>query len=138
MKYRLHYIKYAMVLYHTSLVGIAVLAYFTATVEAAPPRAIVMMLGDDYGYHNVGFAHGPSPGNPEMRFVSQYPAALVCDQTTSTDTMGSYDVGHHIWMHSPSRASFWIGITSTSAFMLITHYPAGVEMPTGKGQKQSP
>ena len=34
---------------------------------AAAPRAIVLMLGDDYGYGNVGFAHGPNPGNPESR-----------------------------------------------------------------------
>ena len=25
------------------------------------------MLGDDYGYANVGFPHGPNPGNPEAR-----------------------------------------------------------------------
>ena len=31
------------------------------------PRAIILMLGDDYGFGNVGFAHGPSPGNPESR-----------------------------------------------------------------------
>eukprot|EP01079_Euglenida_sp_SAG-EU17-18_P004395 gene4395-798_t len=35
---------------------------------ADPPKAIIMMLGDDYGYANVGFAHGPlKQGNPEMR-----------------------------------------------------------------------
>jgi hypothetical protein len=34
---------------------------------AAPPKAIIWMLGDDYGYANVGFAHGPNPGNPEAR-----------------------------------------------------------------------
>ena len=31
------------------------------------PKAIVLMLGDDYGYNNVGFAHGPADGNPEMK-----------------------------------------------------------------------
>ena len=36
---------------------------------AAPPKAIVLMLGDDYGYNNVGFAHGPlGAGNPEMKY----------------------------------------------------------------------
>jgi arylsulfatase A-like enzyme len=36
---------------------------------ATRPKAIVLMLGDDYGYNNVGFAHGPdgNNGNPEMR-----------------------------------------------------------------------
>ena len=34
----------------------------------APPRVIVFSLADDYGYNNVGFAHGPlNKGNPEMR-----------------------------------------------------------------------
>lgn len=33
-----------------------------------PPKVIILMLGDDYGYHNVGFDHGPQEGgNPEMR-----------------------------------------------------------------------
>jgi arylsulfatase B len=36
-------------------------------LAASPPRAIVLMLGDDYGYGNVGFPHGPSAGNPESR-----------------------------------------------------------------------
>ena len=32
------------------------------------PRVIVFSLADDYGYNNVGFAHGPlNKGNPEMR-----------------------------------------------------------------------
>ena len=26
-----------------------------------------MAPADDYGYANVGFAHGPNPGNPEVR-----------------------------------------------------------------------
>ena len=26
-----------------------------------------MASADDYGYANVGFAHGPNPGNPEVR-----------------------------------------------------------------------
>ena len=48
----------------------ALLAF--ASAAAAPPKAIVLMLGDDYGYNNVGFAHGPrgegyGDGNPEMR-----------------------------------------------------------------------
>jgi len=43
-----------------------------AGAASAPPKAIVLMLGDDYGYNNVGFAHGPrgedfGDGNPEMR-----------------------------------------------------------------------
>jgi arylsulfatase A-like enzyme len=33
--------------------------------DAARPKAIILMLGDDYGYNNVGFAHGPANGNPE-------------------------------------------------------------------------
>ena len=42
---------------------------FAMCTAAAPrPKAIVLMLGDDYGYNNVGFAHGPlNKGNPEMR-----------------------------------------------------------------------
>ena len=33
-----------------------------------PPKAVIFMLGDDYGYDNVGFAHGPlQAGNPEMK-----------------------------------------------------------------------
>ena len=33
-----------------------------------PPKAIILMLGDDYGYDNVGFAHGPlMAGNPEAK-----------------------------------------------------------------------
>lgn len=32
------------------------------------PIAILLMLADDYGYNNVGFAHGPlEQGNSEMR-----------------------------------------------------------------------
>ena len=43
-----------------------------ALAVAGPPKAIVLMLGDDYGYNNVGFAHGPlAAGNPEMRLRSQ-------------------------------------------------------------------
>ena len=38
-----------------------------AAAAAAKPEAIVLMLGDDYGFGNVGFAHGPSLGNPESR-----------------------------------------------------------------------
>ena len=35
---------------------------------ATPPRVIIFSLGDDYGFNNVGFDHGPlSKGNPEMR-----------------------------------------------------------------------
>jgi leishmanolysin-like peptidase len=51
-----------------SLLGSCILA------APAPPKAIVLMLGDDYGYNNVGFAHGPTGAdypqggaNPEMR-----------------------------------------------------------------------
>lgn len=29
-----------------------------AMAIATPPKAIILMLGDDYGYTNVGFAHG--------------------------------------------------------------------------------
>eukprot|EP00949_MAST-11_sp_MAST-11-sp1_P005247 g5247.t1 len=35
--------------------------------NAKKPRAIVLMLADDFGYNNVGFSHGPAPGNPEVR-----------------------------------------------------------------------
>ena len=40
--------------------------------QSLPPKVIILMLGDDYGYNNVGFSHGPSGhdfghGNPEMR-----------------------------------------------------------------------
>ena len=43
-----------------------------AMKSALPPKVIILMLGDDYGYNNVGFSHGPSGhdfghGNPEMR-----------------------------------------------------------------------
>ena len=38
-----------------------------ASAAATPPKAIIWMLGDDYGYANVGFPHGPNPGNPEAR-----------------------------------------------------------------------
>ena len=31
---------------------------WVAMAIAAPPKAIILMLGDDYGYTNVGFAHG--------------------------------------------------------------------------------
>ena len=31
-----------------------------SAVAAPPPKAIILMLGDDYGYGNVGFAHGTS------------------------------------------------------------------------------
>ena len=34
----------------------------------APPRVVILALGDDYGFNNVGFPHGPlNAGNPEMR-----------------------------------------------------------------------
>jgi hypothetical protein len=34
----------------------------------APPRVIIFSLGDDYGFNNVGYEHGPlSKGNPEMK-----------------------------------------------------------------------
>ena len=35
--------------------------------RASKPKVIITSLADDYGYHNVGFAHGPSPSNPEAR-----------------------------------------------------------------------
>ena len=38
-----------------------------SNAAATPPKAIIWMLGDDYGYANVGFPHGPNPGNPEAR-----------------------------------------------------------------------
>ena len=38
-----------------------------AAPAGKPPRAIVLMLGDDYGFGNDGFAHGPSLGNPKSR-----------------------------------------------------------------------
>jgi arylsulfatase A-like enzyme len=48
------------------------------------------MLGDDYGYANVGFAHGPNPGNPEMRtptMDSLVEEGLLLElATTSTST----------------------------------------------------
>ena len=47
------------------------LALIVCTAQAAtvhPPKAIVLMLGDDYGFTNVGFAHGPlQAGNQEMK-----------------------------------------------------------------------
>ena len=53
-----------------SLLTLTTLA--VAQAAAAPPKVIILMLGDDYGYNNVGFAHGPKGsdfghGNPEMR-----------------------------------------------------------------------
>ena len=67
--------------------ALALLVAPPAYAAAKPPKAIIWMLGDDYGYANVvvhavlvrrgvrrardggvrGFAHGPNPGNPEMR-----------------------------------------------------------------------
>ena len=47
-----------------------ILAALAMSVGAlgAPPKATILMLGDDYGYSNVGFAHGPlGTGDPEMR-----------------------------------------------------------------------
>ena len=50
----------------------ATLPHLLAAAAPAPPRVIILMLGDDYGYNNVGFSHGPKGpnyghGNPEMR-----------------------------------------------------------------------
>jgi arylsulfatase B len=51
-----------------ALCALAVFAASTSLGSAAPPKAIILMLGDDYGYDNVGFAHGPlKQGNPEMK-----------------------------------------------------------------------
>ena len=39
-----------------------------AGVACAPPRVIIVALGDDYGFNNVGYPHGPlNAGNAEMR-----------------------------------------------------------------------
>jgi hypothetical protein len=46
---------------------LAAQAALLVSASADAPRAVVWMLGDDYGYAGVGFAHGPNPGNPEMR-----------------------------------------------------------------------
>lgn len=61
-------------------------AVTAAVALAAPPRAIVLMLADDYGYNNVGFAHGPlSAGNPEMRCLQpQHPLIFQNDRPTTT------------------------------------------------------
>ena len=40
----------------------------TRQLPQRPPRVILFQLGDDYGYDNVGFAHGPAATpNPEAR-----------------------------------------------------------------------
>ena len=46
---------------------LAALAVSVGALEA-PPKAVILMLGDDYAHNNVGFAHGPlGTGNPQMR-----------------------------------------------------------------------
>eukprot|EP00051_Salpingoeca_urceolata_P032595 m.16473 g.16473 ORF g.16473 m.16473 type:complete len:669 (-) comp5258_c0_seq2:215-2221(-) len=49
--------------------GVALAFLALAGARAAtPPKVIILMLADDYGYNNVGFAHGPlNGGNPEMK-----------------------------------------------------------------------
>jgi hypothetical protein len=57
-----------MTLLFRLMVGTAVGSLATAGTISTAPEAIILMLGDDYGYNNVGFAHGPlAAGNPEMR-----------------------------------------------------------------------
>ena len=50
----------------------AVLGLSDANKLSESPKVVILMLGDDYGYNNVGFPHGPAGndfghGNPEMR-----------------------------------------------------------------------
>ena len=54
------------------LVSAVAAAAATATVnnnaDVTSPKVIIFALADDYGFNNVGFAHGPSgEGNPEAR-----------------------------------------------------------------------
>ena len=66
-----------------------------------PPRAIVLMLGDDYGYANVGFAHGPlQAGNPEAR--TPHMDALAAE--------GIVLERHYVYKYcSPTRSSLMSG-----------------------------
>ena len=42
--------------------------FVVARAITSPPRVIIVALGDDYGFNNVGFPHGPlNAGNKEMR-----------------------------------------------------------------------
>jgi hypothetical protein len=47
---------------------LVLLAAAGATVAPNPPRVLIFSLGDDYGFNNVGYPHGPRGyANPEAR-----------------------------------------------------------------------
>ena len=84
--------------------ALALLVAPPAYAAAKPPKAIIWMLGDDYGYANVGFAHGPNPGNPEMR-------------TPTMDSLveeGLLLERHYVYKYcSPTRSSLMSGLVKS-------------------------
>eukprot|EP00038_Savillea_parva_P017529 m.20629 g.20629 ORF g.20629 m.20629 type:complete len:718 (-) comp3812_c0_seq1:251-2404(-) len=66
-----------------------------------PPRVLLFQLGDDYGFNNVGYPHGPlNQGNPEM-------------MTPTMDELAMSGIRlerHYVYKYcSPTRSAFLTG-----------------------------
>ena len=48
--------------------ALLLVAAVLASASTKPPRVLIFSLGDDYGFNNVGYPHGPHGyANPEAK-----------------------------------------------------------------------